>query len=469
MKPTLGLQQTLKQQLTLSPQLIQTFEILAMNTLELQQKIKTEVEQNPALEIPAERGFSLERISDREGRKRVEDDYSDSAPYIPTRRSGVRLSSYYDQEAADRSQQFLEGVLTRGETLQEHLLRQLGLLRLTKEEQELGALLISNLDQHGFHKNPPQELIKKGEEPLLEKLLEIIQKLDPVGVGVSDFRESLIMQAQADQLSQEHLELFAKLVNDCLEQVRLRKFSEIARELDIEVEEVELLADYLKGLNPYPGHLYSSRETQYVIPDLMIRRVRGELQLKLNRENIPTLSIDPQFSSLEGDPRDKEYKKAASYISQQVRAAKQLISQIEMRSDTIERLGLELFEIQNEFFLRGPRYLKPLTYRDVADKLELHETTISRAVQGKYIDTDWGIIPIKDLFSSALPKDKGEVSKRAVMEMVQEIIEEDTGERPLSDQKIADILNDRGIKIARRTVAKYRNELNIDPSFIRES
>ncbi len=469
MNPTLGLQQTLKQQLTLSPQLIQTFEILAMNTLELQQKIKSEVEQNPALEIPSERGFSLERISDREGRKRVEDDYSDSVPYRSSHRPNVRLSSYYDQEAADRNQQFLEGVLARGETLQEHLLRQLGLLRLTKEECEVGALLISNLDEHGFHKNPPHELIKEGDEPLLEKVLPIIQSLDPVGVGVSDFRESLIVQAKGDQLSQEQLDLFTKLVNECLEQVRLKKYSEIAKELEIEPERVELLADYLKGLNPYPGHLYSSSETQSVIPDLMIRRIGGKLQLKLNRENVPTLSIDPNFSSLEGDPRDKEYKKTTSYISQQIRAAKQLISQIEMRSDTIERLGLELFEIQNEFFLKGPRYLKPLTYRDVAEKLDLHETTISRAVQGKYIDTDWGIIPLKELFSSALPKDKGEVSKRAVMEMVQEIIDGHTGERPLSDQKIADILNEKGIKIARRTVAKYRNELNIDPSFIRES
>ena len=257
---------------------------------------------------------------------------------------------------------------------------------------------ISNLDEHGFHKNPPHELIKEGDEPLLEKVLPIIQSLDPVGVGVSDFRESLIVQAKGDQLSQEQLDLFTKLVNECLEQVRLKKYSEIAKELEIEPERVELLADYLIVLKPYPGHLYSSSETQYVIPDLMIRRIGGKLQLKLNRENVPTLSIDPNFSSLEGDPRDKEYKKTTSYISQQIRAAKQLISQIEMRSDTIERLGLELFEIQNEFFLKGPRYLKPLTYRDVAEKLDLHETTISRAVQGKYIDTDWGIIPLKELF-----------------------------------------------------------------------
>ncbi|MFA5467745.1 MAG: RNA polymerase factor sigma-54, partial [Sphaerochaetaceae bacterium] len=467
--PTLGLQQALKQQLTLSPQLIQTFEILAMNNIELQQKIKAEVEQNPALEIPSERTFSIERLSDREGRKTVEDDYSDSTPYVPSYRATIRESTYFDQEAADRNQQFLEGVLTKGETLQEHLMRQLGWLRLSAKEREVGTLLISNLDKHGFHRNPPTEIIKEGEEELLERVLPLIQNMDPTGVATEDYRESLVVQAKADQLGQEDLDLFIRMVYDYLEQLRLKKIGEVAKELCVKEEQVELLYSYLKTLNPYPGLLYSDRETQYVIPDLFIRRIGGELQLRLNRENIPTLSIDSHFSTLEGDPRDKEYKKTSSYINRQIREAKQLITQIELRFSTIEKLGLELFAAQSEFFLKGPRYLKPLTYRDIAEKLSLHETTISRAVQGKYVDTDWGIIPLKELFSSALPKDKGEISKRAVMEIVQEIIESHTGDKPLSDQKITNILNERGIKIARRTVAKYRNELNIDPSFIRGS
>ena len=167
MNPSLGLQQTLKQQLTLSPQLIQTFEILAMSSLELQQRIKAEIEQNPALEIPSERSVSIERIAEAQSRSRQEDDFSDSTSYDPTRyRGDVHLSSRYDQEAADRNQQYLEGALAKSETLQEYLMRQLGCLRLTEQETELGNLIISNLDPNGFHRNPPESLVKAERKSL---------------------------------------------------------------------------------------------------------------------------------------------------------------------------------------------------------------------------------------------------------------------------------------------------------------
>jgi len=470
MNPTLGLQQTLKQQLTLSPQLIQTFEILAMSTLELQQKVKAEIEQNPALEIPTDRNLSIERISAVENRARPEDDYSDTSVYEPSYRSNVRLSSYYDQDSADRNQQFLEGALTRSESLQEYLLRQLGCLHISDEEQQLGTLIISNLDHYGFHKNPPEKLVKSNLRNALLRVLPIIQSLDPPGIGATDFRESLVLQAKADNLADKDLEIFTSIVYNHLEQLRLNKVREVAKELEISEETVHMLYQYLKTLNPYPGLQHSNAETQYVIPDLVARKIEGRLQLRLNSENIPTLTIDPNFSSLATDPRDKDYKETSAYINQAIKSASLLISQIQMRSNTIKKIGLELFKVQHEFFLKGPRYLKPLTYRQIAEELSLHETTISRAVQGKYIDTDWGIIPIKELFSSALqmtsPGEK-EISKRAVMELVQEIIETHTGEKPLSDQKIANMLGEQGIKIARRTVSKYRNALNIDSSYER--
>lgn len=470
MNPKLGLQQSLKQQLTLSPQLIQTFEILAMSTLELQQKIKTEVEQNPALEIPTARMLSLEKISAQENKARPEDDYSDTTVYEPSYRSNIRLSSYYDQDSADRNQQFLEGALSKSQSLQEYLLRQLGCLRLNEQEREIGSLIISNLDQHGFHKNPPEKLVKSGSRSLLKQVLPIIQSLDPPGIGAQDFRESLILQAKADNLADEDLKIFTALVYDHLDQLRLNKTKEVAKDLKIGEEIVLMLYQYLKTLNPYPGLQYSNTETQYVIPDLFVRKVDGRLQLRLNSENIPTLTIDPEFSALTTNLRNKEDKETSAYISQAIKSATQLISQIQMRSETIKKIGLELFKVQHEFFLKGPRYLRPLTYRQIAEELSLHETTISRAVQGKYIDTDWGIIPIKELFSSALqmttPGDQ-EISKRAVMEMVQEIITNHTGKKPLSDQKIADILGEKGIKIARRTVSKYRKSLNIDSSYER--
>jgi RNA polymerase sigma-54 factor len=474
MSPSLGLQQTLKQQLTLSPQLIQTFEILAMSSLELQQKIKTEIEQNPALAIPSERSVSLERISEQQAKGRPEDDYSDNTPYrSESNRFSTRYSSNYDQEAADRNQQFLEGALARSETLQEYLLRQLGCLRLSEEEAELGRIIISNLDHNGFHRNPVESLVDPSRLSQLLEVLAIVQSLDPSGVAATDYRESLVLQARSDNLADKDMYYFTQLVYDHLEQLRLQKFKEVAKALKTDEEHIETLYRYLQTLNPYPGLQYSAEETQYIIPDLIVRKRDGKLQLHLNTEHIPTLSIDPEFSALSSTSKEHHDKEATNYINTAIKNASQLINQVHMRSDTMKKIGIELLRFQFEFFLNGPQYLKPLTYRHIAEKLSLHETTISRAVQGKYIDTDWGILPIKELFSSALSTTDStedgtkEVSKRAVMDMVREIVGQHTGPKPLSDQKIANILAQRGIKIARRTVSKYRKELHIDSSYER--
>ncbi len=471
MSLSLKLEQSLKQQLTLSPQLIQTFEVLAMSTLELQQKIRDEIESNPALEIPPERSLSIERIAESQNRVKAEDDLSDSAEYDPNRYySSVRLSSYFDQSAADQNQQFIEGALSRDETLQSYLKRQLGWLKVSEEEVELGSLIISNLDSNGFHRNKVESLVKPNQIKKIKEALKIVQSLDPPGIGVYDFKESLVLQAKIDGLSGKDLDLFTEMVYSHLEKLRLNKFKEVATSLQLEENEVELLYRYLKTLNPYPGKLYDTRETQYIIPDLYVRQVEGKLQLTLNDDAAPTLSIDTNFQHLGDLSREETKKEVSSYITNAVRSANQLISQIEMRGETIRNIGLQLIKHQSEFFLSGPRYLKPLTYRVLAEELSLHETTISRAVQGKYIDTDWGILPIKELFSSSLQTttgEKEEVSKTAVKEMVKEIILEHEGPKKLSDQKIANILASKGIKIARRTVTKYRNELNIDSSYER--
>jgi RNA polymerase sigma-54 factor len=331
-------------------------------------------------------------------------------------------------------------------------------------------LIISNLDHNGFHKNPPETLVKADTRKMLLAMLPIVQSLDPPGVGAIDFRESLVLQAKADNLAPEDLDHLRSIIYDHLELLRLNKTKEVAKSMGIAEEDVQTLYRYLKTLNPFPGLQYDSIETQYVIPDLIVRKIDGRLQLRLNTENIPTISIDPEFSSLATDPRDKAYKETTAYINNAVKSATQLMTQINMRSETMKKIGLELLKFQHEFFLQGPRYLRPLTYRQIAEDLSLHETTISRAVQGKYIDTDWGIIPIKELFSSALQATtpgEEDVSKRAVMDMVREIIEEHTGDKPLSDQKIADMLENKGIKIARRTVSKYRKALHIDSSYER--
>ena len=460
--PSLSLSQ--KQQLKLSPQLLQSFELMALPLAELQQKIKAEIESNPALEIPSTAEISYESFAETKRlkeSKKSEDTYTDSASYGSDQGG-------YDSEASDRQQKFLENALGEEETLQDHLLIQLGLEKLTEGEHEVGMILITNLDSNGFFRLHPEDLLTKNQLPLLEKMLAIIQGFDPAGVGAKDWRESLILQAKARKVSGEELEIFKALVNENLELMRANKQTQVAKNLGIDIEELDALYAFLKTLTPYPGQGFASGPEQFVIPDMSIKQIEGELVLQMNNSSLPDIHINSDFEALAQEMGEsEEAKQAHAYIQQQIKNANSLIFQVQIRNQTLYKVGQVLAEYQKEFFLSGPQFLKPLTQKTVADKIGVHETTISRISTAKWIDTDWGIIPVKKLFSNAVGEEGGEVSKNAAKEVIHQILVEHQGEKALSDQKLSDLLKERGISVARRTVAKYRNELNIDPSFIR--
>ncbi|MGH0054213.1 MAG: RNA polymerase factor sigma-54, partial [Sphaerochaetaceae bacterium] len=238
--------------------------------------------------------------------------------------------------------------------------------------------------------------------------------------------------------------------------------------LAISMEELEELWAFLKTLTPFPGQGFSSGPEQYVIPDLSIKQEEEELVLRMNNGALPDLHINVGFEQLAKEIEGTdEAKKAQQYINQQIKNANDLIFQIQVRNQTLYKVAQVLLREQKEFFLLGPQYIKPLTQKSVAQEIGVHETTISRISTAKWIDTDWGIIPIKKLFSSSVGADGAEHSKQAVKEIIRQILESHEGKKALSDQKISNLLKERGISVARRTVAKYRNELNIDPSFIR--
>jgi RNA polymerase sigma-54 factor len=441
-----------------------------MSTVELQEKIRTEIEQNPALEIPSEKNISIEQLSQRTNQGSIVDDYSDKSSYGSDKYSNIRQSTYYDQEKSDNNQLFIESALARGESLQEYLLRQLGCMVLSEEERELGTLIISNLDHNGFHRNEVTSLVPPQKRHKLLHVLSIVQSLDPIGIAAADIKESLVLQAKSEGLDKEELDILTKMIYENLELLKGHKFKEVAKKIGTGEKDIELLYQYLKSLNPYPASDFDDRETQYIIPDLTVKNKEGRLTLQLNTGTIPELIIDEQFSHLGEHAPSEESKEANHYIKEAIKSATLLISSVKMRNETVQKIGLILLEEQYEFFLHGPKALKPLTYRNISTRLNLHETTISRAVMGKYIDTDWGIIPIKELFSSALSSkasETGEVSKRAVKEMVGNLIKNHEGKKPLSDQKISDILQEQGITIARRTVSKYRKELHIESSYER--
>lgn len=460
--PNLSLSQ--KQQLKLSPQLLQSFELMALPLAELQQKIKSEIESNPALELPSVGELSYESYAEVRRQKessRPEDTYSDSASYGSDQGG-------YDSEASDRQQKFMENALSMEETLQEHLLSQLGCEQLTDEEYEVGMLLITDLDSNGFFQQEPTDLLRPEQLPLLPPMLKLIHRFDPAGVGAHCWRESLILQAKAKGLQGSELLSFEKLVNDNLELMRANKQAQVAKNLGIDTEELDGLYGFLKSLTPFPGQGFASGPEQYILPDLSIHQEDGELVLRMNNSSLPDLRVNAEFESLGSELEEgEEAKKAQQYIQQQLKSANSLIFQVQVRNQTLYKVAQILLEYQKDFFLFGPQWIKPLTQKVVAEQLGVHETTISRISTAKYVDTDWGIIPIKKLFSNAVGDEGAELSKTAVKEVIRSILEEQQGQKALSDQKISDILKEKGISVARRTVAKYRNELNIDPSFIR--
>lgn len=461
--PHLSLSQ--KQQLKLSPQLLQSFELMALPLAELQQKIKSEIESNPALELPSSWDFSYERFAQQSQQKessKVDDTYSDSSSY------GSDYGGGYDYEASDRQQKFMENALSEEETLQEHLLSQLGCESLSEEEYTVGQILITNIDANGFFLEDPHDILTSQQAAHLQKLLKILHQFEPAGVAVKDWRESLILQATLKGLKDDDLVHFKALVNDNLELMRAGKQSQVAKNLGIDEMELDALYSFLKTLTPFPGQGFASGPQQYVIPDLSIKAEDGELVLSMNNSSLPDLRVSADFEALAQDlGNTDEAKKAQQYIQNQLKSANSLIFQIQVRNQTLYRLAQVLLVQQRDFFLFGPQYIKPLTQKEVAAQIGVHETTVSRISTAKWIDTDWGIISVKKLFSNAVGDEGAELSKQAAKETIRQILEEHQGQKALSDQKISDILKERGISVARRTVAKYRNELNIDPSFIR--
>jgi RNA polymerase sigma-54 factor len=470
----MGLSLTLatKQSLNLSPIMLQRLELMALPLTELQERIKDAVESNPALEIPTSKDNSWDNITDAIPTKRRDDDYSDASEY------GSDQSGVYANDADDAKHQFMENALSEKETLMTHLTNRLHLDNLSEEEQVIGELLISNLDKDGFNRICldailPEEnnailtdtnLSHKEKMELVFKMQSIIQQYEPVGCCCDNWRSSIMVQAKFHKLEPEYHEAFQKMVEEELEKVRANKLKLVCKDLDIDEDTLDYFLSFLKTLTPYPGSLYDSGLEEYIIPDLSIHIVDGQIDFHTSSSSLPDLTISKEFVDLAKEVDDKATK---MYIREQTKAAKELIDQIDMRNKNLFKLGTILIEKQSEFFFKGFKYIKPLTQKEVAEEMSVHETTVSRLANSKYIETDWGIISVKQLFSSAIESKDGSTSKTAIKEMIKEILDNHEGPKSLSDQKIANALNEKGISIARRTVTKYRKELNIDSTYVR--
>jgi RNA polymerase sigma-54 factor len=447
---------TQKQELRLSPQLLQSIRLMALPMQELKEEIQLEVEKNPALEVIDDQSASVISIDETPPKNADIKEYFENS-------SDPGFGSIVSDDDEDSRRRFIEGTISRPETLQEHLIWQLRLQPIPDEWRAIGEVLIQNLDENGFHKEPVATLFKNYDSDAVDKVIQIIWTFEPVGVCTADYRESLIVQAR---LGTEMPEGTIEVLEKYLEPLERGKFQEIAKKMKIAPELMNAITAYIKTLNPFPGRQYSTEPPTYVIPDVMVKIKEGEFVIILNDEEIPILGINPFFRKLSdnktGDRKTKEF------LHSNINGAKQFIQSINQRNQTLLKVVRAIVEFQRSFFMRGPKYIIPLTLRDIAQEIGVHETTVSRISHSKYVQTEWGIFELRYFFSNSIrgPGSGGsQYSKTGVKELIREIIEKEA--KKLSDQGIAELLAKRGIVIARRTVAKYRHELLIDSSFNR--
>lgn len=438
----ISLTQGLKQQQVLSTQIIQTLALLPMNVTELNEYVQKEIESNPALEIPDYEPEIPEISGPEQSFDKEADDYQSE------------YSDSYDYEASDRKQSAIENSDIYGESLQEHLKNQLSECDVPDTVYEICENLIGNLDQNGFFLVSLESLFeeKNYSEDDITQALSLVRTFDPYGICAKDYKESLIIQAKCSGMQEADLKIFSELVNNYLDAMQSGKSRDISKRLGISTEDLETYWSILKSFTPYPGRSYSSEADNYVIPEFSVHIVDGSLEVEMNRGNFPQVSISEDFKSLAKDITGPAAKETAEYISESMKKARSLISQLEMRYNTMFNAATAIVEFQRDFFFHGPRALKTLTLKKVADSIGVHETTMSRLCQNKWVETDFGILPMKYFFSQGVE----EVSRNAVKDMIADIVKENP---KLSDRKISDILAEKGIKCARRTVNKYRSEM----------
>lgn len=442
-----------EQRLKMNPQLFQSIKLMALPVVDLRERIQEEIEANPALEVLEDRTtVSLDDYPQRQ----EEDDYFEA-----TSDSGFAKKG--GDEESDDQRKFIEGVLSRAETLQDHLLWQLRLQPIDDEKRRAGELLIQNLDSDGFHKEPPELLLKGFPAPVVSEAMDLVRVLDPQGCCTADYKESLLVQARLLPDEPEGLE---EVLAQHLEMLDKGRIAEVAKKMKRSEEQVLYLLERVKELSPFPGRQYDTEGTRFVVPDLQVVRREGEFVIVLNDEEIPVLGINPFFMKLSDDRG--EGKPVRDFVKENIKEARWFIRSINQRNHTLLRVARAVVEFQRSFFANGPKHLAPLTLKDIAQEIGVHETTVSRIANGKYIQCEWGIYEIRHFFTNSISgagSSGSRYSKEGVKEIIKEMIAEEA--RHLSDQEIADLLARKGIPLARRTVAKYRKELDLGSSYDR--
>ena len=477
MRPGLGQHTQLKQELKINPRLYQAMDLLYMPLLDLQQHLKQELLNNPFLEM-------------------VEDEEEEETDESPAEETPAEAEKK-DKEEIDWEEILLDGFDTAGRReeheereyyepvtvsardLGDHLRDQVSLLELSPRQSMLADEFIGNVQDDGYLACPLEEILtgvndviqKAAEEserdmddvPLYtmseaEEMLGVIQSLDPPGVGARDLRECLMLQLREAGLEQS---VPFRLVRDCYDELINHRWSEISKRFGISPSDVQRAADEIAKLDPKPGLIYSERSDNYIIPDLIVDKIDGKYHIFLNDVNFPRLKLSRTYQEIARDKKkfDGENKE---FISNKLNSANWMIQAIEQRRQTMLKVMNYIVERQRDFFEKGVQFLKPLTLREVAEVINMHESTVSRVTNEKFVQTPRGVLPLKFFFSSGLSTTGGEdVSARGIKAQIQKLVADENPKHPLTDQAIVNILKETGVQIARRTVAKYRDQLGV--------
>lgn len=481
MKQKLSLQQKLLQKL--SPQQIQVIKLLEIPTLLLEQRIKKELEENPVLELESEGQEPEEEnetrddadTSDVDNEEFTFDDYYDEDEDIPSYKLNVNNYSKDDK--------YVDIPFSVGTTFHEFLYEQLGMVKLSEEEHQLAEYIIGNIDDDGYLR---RELIAISDdlafnmnieisEKELLRILKIIQDFDPPGVGARDLRECLLIQLNKRKGDKNQVPY--KIVDEFFDEFTKKHYTRIQGKLELSDAELKDAIDHILKLNPKPGSSYSNplnKANQHIVPDFILENIDGELILSLNQRNVPELKINESYlgmlRALGDNHKNKNKKEALLFVKEKLDSAKWFIDALQQRQTTLLQTMSEIINFQNEYFLDGDETkLRPMILKDIAERTNLDISTISRVSNSKYIQTHFGIYPLKYFFSEGLQKDDGEeVSTREIKKILQDCIDNEDKKKPLTDDKLASILKKKTYNIARRTVAKYREQLGIPVARLRK-
>ena len=476
------LQQKLQQKL--SPAQIQVIKMLEVPTLELEERIRQEIEENPALEEGAESDNDSDEFDEFGNEDGGNNDDFDIDDYVADDDIPDYKLKANNTSKDDKHEDIPFSV---GMTFHENLIDQLGLLQLSEHQHMLAEYVIGNIDDEGYLRRTPESMVDdivfqagiQTTDDEMIKVVELVRKFDPAGVGATTLQECLLLQLDRKNQTKE-TKLAAKVISEYFEEFSKKHYDKITKSLNIDDEQLKKIINEIVHLNPKPGNAWGGnvleKSMATIVPDFILENDENQLTVHLNNSNIPELRVNNTYNEMFQDyasnkkNQTREMKDAVMFVKQKIDAARWFIDAIKQRQQTLLTTMMAIVQFQKEFFIEGDdTYLRPMILKDIADRTGFDISTISRVSNSKYIQTEFGIFPVKYFFSESMTNDSGEeVSTREIKKILQDCIDNEDKRKPLNDDALADVLKEKGYLIARRTVAKYREQLNIPVARLRK-